>query len=69
MVSRKKGVETLFQSLRYPETEQDLLFSSSFPNEAVTAGDYEQLQERRCKAKCSCVSPKRLCKVLVKFNK
>ena len=30
----------------HPEAEQDLILLSSPYNEAVTAGDYEQLQER-----------------------
>ena len=74
IASRKKQVAALFQfgvSLTHPETEQDILFSSSSPDEAATAGDYEQLQERRCKAILSAVvfHQKDYVKYLVKFNK
>ena len=75
MASKKKQVATLFQfyfvSLTHPETEQDLLFSSSSPDEAVTTGEYEQLQERRFKAILSAVvfHQKDYVKYLIKFNK
>ena len=52
MASKKNQVVTLFQfgfvSNTWNKTESSLCII--FPNEALTAEDYGQLQERRCKA-------------------